>query len=110
MSGSAVLYGVDIGNSGARVAELKLEDSSFDVKLRIQWTPSPQPGQLSPDSADWLKQLEPLTNQPARWLISSVRRDATRRLVEYLAGLGHRVETLDRQRLPLAVLSALLAP
>ncbi|MEM8735773.1 MAG: hypothetical protein AAGG44_16205, partial [Planctomycetota bacterium] len=85
-------FGVDIGNSGIRVSELLVDEPRLGETLRLYWrfqtsNPAPPRHELLPDlrfdpgQEDWTEQLGPLLQQPgARWLVSSVRRDAREQL------------------------------
>jgi len=108
---------IDIGNSGLRLALLDLERQSVGEPLRISWLhscsdaataagsttqPSRPPtdhystDRYLPDSEDWFPALQRWLDQhavtaAATWLISSVRRDATARLTDFIAGRPHDV-------------------
>lgn len=103
-----VCLGVDIGNSGLKIAALDLADDSILNVYRIRWNAwdptvtDGQPGDsFLPHDRRWLQALDELVaqrllppNAPAGpaipWLISSVRRDATQLLRSHLSQLGHR--------------------
>ncbi|MEO8268571.1 MAG: type III pantothenate kinase [Aureliella sp.] len=86
-------FGVDIGNSGIRVAELNLHKRELGEMLRVDWCSADSNAvrrcdesvrRYLPEDPQWLRELERYiesneqadASQPARWLISSVRRDA----------------------------------
>ena len=109
------IFGVDIGNSGIRVTELLLASRQLGPMLRIDWWPdereSPQlktaARRFRPDDPRWLSELDGFVKQrerplcaagvvePARWLISSVRRDALHLLLDYLDAGTLDAGTLD---------------
>lgn len=91
--------GVDIGNSGLRIAELNVVESRVERTQRITWMHRPVEHQtqtserrFAPDSPDWLevigKFLSDTVRNPDRrrcvWLVSSVRRDALCVLEQYV--------------------------
>lgn len=114
-------YGVDIGNSGLRVAELDLAHRELGPMLRINWCPvksqairrcAEDTARFLPDDVAWTRQLRPLISHGLAaeaspttvWLVSSVRRDALEVLQAYLQGqVGHQIEVVDWKRLPLAI-------
>ncbi len=91
--------GVDIGNSGLRIAELNIAESKVEKTRRITWSHgntetkahSAEP-RYAPDSPAWLAVVEEFVNgtnastKIARtvWLVSSVRRDALSLLQEHV--------------------------
>lgn len=113
--------GVDIGNSGLKIARLDAWAShaqhhrtttlpAFEASeqrptsetsvqridwlhrtsLGDSWTTSQLRKRYSPNSADWLPELKALCDQwqvgdNAHWLLSSVRQDASKILIEWLA-------------------------
>lgn len=97
--------GVDIGNSGARVAELSVDSQTFQVTKRIYWrqplaeatadsSDTSQPAiesenRFLPTEQEWAEQFCRLENRSdlgheELWLISSVRRDASNVLLQAL--------------------------
>jgi pantothenate kinase type III len=98
--------GVDIGNSGLRIAELNVAESKVERTLRITWRhgdkhTDPQVSEIryAPDSPAWLPVVEQFAlaktsaADPARcvWLVSSVRRDALKLLEEHVL---QRIKTI----------------
>lgn len=94
-------FGVDIGNSGIRVAELDFGRRELGHMLRVDWCPTGLPTlqrcdpalrRYLPDDPLWLGELDRFIQlverkdaaQPPRWLLSSVRRDALRLLQDHL--------------------------
>lgn len=96
---------IDIGNSGLRLSLLDVERQGVGEPLRINWSHarSDEPTALSsassesrsladrflPDSEDWFPIVQQWLSQhnaskAATWLISSVRSDATARLIEFI--------------------------
>ncbi|MDX1927324.1 MAG: type III pantothenate kinase, partial [Pirellulaceae bacterium] len=105
--------GVDIGNSGLRVAELNIAESKVERTLRITWshgtagTRSPAAEvRYAPDSRDWLPIVENFAHETTHaasdtrcvWLVSSVRRDALQVLEEHVVRLIQRRATHDQWR------------
>ncbi len=95
-------FGVDIGNSGIRVAELDLHRRELGKMLRVDWCSADVNAvrrcddtsrRYIPGDPQWLHELDRYINsneqtsssQPPRWLISSVRRDALRLLEDHLS-------------------------
>lgn len=99
--------GVDIGNSGLRIAELNIAESKVERTLRITWSHGTGHGtshgtadirspatevRYAPDSLEWLPIVEKFANETTRatgggrcvWLVSSVRRDALQVLEEHV--------------------------
>ncbi|OYW24313.1 MAG: hypothetical protein B7Z55_02600 [Planctomycetales bacterium 12-60-4] len=91
--------GVDIGNSGLRIAELNVAEGKVAQTLRITWSHGyvgtrshSVEVRYAPDSPDWLAAIENFvtdtTNTSNRvrciWLVSSVRRDALKLLEDYV--------------------------
>ncbi len=121
------ILGVDIGNSGLRLAELNLADSCLGDMLRINWCPAdsknvrrcgPSSRRYLPDDPTWLDELQPFLERlaanepsyhsasrpvaPPHWLISSVRRDALQLLEEHVRDhFQHTVQVVTCDRLPL---------
>lgn len=114
-------FGVDIGNSGLRVAALDVSQSALGHMLRINWRPASaefvrrcdqQTSRYLPDDTQWTLRLSEFLERQAvaptttdtRWLISSVRRDALEVLQRYLrTETGHQVTVVDHSQLPLAI-------
>lgn len=98
--------GVDIGNSGLRVAKLDLSQNLIGETIRVHWRSSPHSpssGQAIrkylPGETDWLSEIESLLNceTSSEWLISSVRADALQVLLDALqqssqAQSSHRID------------------
>lgn len=91
--------GVDIGNSGLRIAELNVAESIVERTLRITWSHGKVDTQsqsaearFAPDSPDWLAIVAKFVSDTTRtsesvrcvWLISSVRRDALHLLEQHV--------------------------
>ncbi|MCA9133843.1 MAG: type III pantothenate kinase [Planctomycetales bacterium] len=116
-------FGVDIGNSGCRVAELQLATRQLGTMLRIDWCHE-QPGTVGsggpgkryrPGDPAWLLEVERFVAEqfaarhiaesaPALWMISSVRRDASKLLLNYLESRADcRVELVGYASLPLKI-------
>lgn len=113
--------GVDIGNSGLRVVELRPDSSSLGATTRIYWSfegheVKPQVGlktrveaseaRFSPGSKHWIRVLQPWFDQPGevQWLISSVRGDAQRVLADAIQKQqNHRARNITYRDLPLCV-------
>ncbi len=109
--------GVDIGNSGLRIAELDIARRRLGAMRRINWRYAPgQPGndpRYQPGDSAWLAELddffstESLASQTDAthehvWLVSCVRRDALAVLESYIARLpACRMELITHRRLPL---------
>ena len=106
MEKASRFVGVDIGNSGLRIAELNIADSKVERTLRITWSHGPvdtrshaSEVRYAPDSPEWLPIVEKFVNEPTCnskgdrciWLVSSVRRDAIGLLEEHIHG---RIKTL----------------
>lgn len=123
-------FGVDIGNSGIRVAELDLHGRELGEMLRIDWCSADlnavrrydeSSRRYLPEDPRWLRELDRYIDateqtdspQPARWLISSVRRDAARLLHDHLSQVSspkarssatrRRVVAVTHEALPLEV-------
>ncbi len=87
------MFGVDIGNSGLRIAELHVATQAIGPRMRINWLPPGTPIQsetaavrYEPADEAWLEELSEFTKvKGATWLVSSVRRDAIQVLEESLA-------------------------
>jgi len=110
-------FGVDIGNSGIRVAELDLCSRELGGMLRVDWCSADlnavrrcdeSSRRYLPEDPQWLHELDHYIDSaehsdsplPARWLISSVRRDALRLLQAHLSqasSLKARVHAARRQ-------------
>ena len=94
------VIGVDIGNSGLRVCLLDTENGDIEALVRLRWKYSNQCSQLwnnparerfLPSERAWLATFEQegdllriLNDTKLTWLISSVRRDASRVLIDWL--------------------------
>ena len=107
-------FGVDIGNSGLRIAELNLATQSLDMSHRVNWYHAPEGalqgpvplGRFLPNDATWLSELDRFLDRPGpvTWLLSSVRRDALQVLQGRLASLPEtRAHVVRYQDLPLLV-------
>ena len=98
--------GVDIGNSGLRIAELNISQSKVERTLRITWSHGnvdtrshSAEVRYAPDSPDWMAVVEKFTFETNTssdrvrcvWLVSSVRRDALSLLEEHVR---QRIKTL----------------
>ena len=78
------MFGIDIGNSGLRIAELHVATQTIGPRMRINWLPPGLPAQpenaavrYEPADEAWLSELSEFTQvEGATWLVSSVRRDA----------------------------------
>ena len=112
------VLGIDIGNSGLRIAELDVPQRRLGRMLRINWLAPGQPphdrdGQrrYPPDRPEWTGLLGEFVQAaggdpdgPTAWWISSVRRDAGAVLQQYLHDSGAmRVSMVDYHQLPLHV-------
>ena len=103
------LLGVDIGNSGLRVAQLSRD--GLGTIRRLYWTtgPNSQRGQrFEPGSDEWISCIEDLLELPnAKWFISSVRRDATAVLLSAISRfsevVAHEIRLQTLQELDLQV-------
>ena len=86
------MFGIDIGNSGLRIAELHVPSQTIGPRTRINWVPPGTPSQpetaalrYEPADEAWLDELSEFTQvEGATWLVSSVRRDAMQVLQESL--------------------------
>ncbi|MEM7557944.1 MAG: type III pantothenate kinase [Planctomycetota bacterium] len=86
------MFGIDIGNSGLRIAELHVARQTIGPRTRINWSPPGAPAQsetaavrYEPADEAWLDELSEFTQvEGATWLVSSVRRDAMQVLQESL--------------------------
>ncbi|MEZ6078685.1 MAG: type III pantothenate kinase [Pirellulaceae bacterium] len=123
-------FGVDIGNSGIRVAELDLRSRELGEMLRVDWCSADlnavrrcdeSSRRYLPEDRQWLRELDRYIESaeqsdstlPARWLISSVRRDALRLLQDHLlqaslpetrfGPVRRRVDVVIHTALPLEV-------
>ncbi len=123
-------FGVDIGNSGIRVAELHLPSRELGEMLRVDWCSTDLNAvrrcdessmRYLPDDPQWLSEIDRYiestelsdASQPSRWLISSVRRDALRLLEDHLSlaratkarplETQRQVEVVTHEALPLEV-------
>lgn len=105
------VLGVDIGNSGLKLAELSLVDRSLGKLSRINWDFGTRPehaesgASYTPGSMDWLPEVgDYLSDEPTRWFISSVRRDASQVLLARLKDESqHEVHIVRHDDLPLEV-------
>ena len=118
--------GVDIGNSGLRAVELNLTERRLGTSHRLYWSLDDSFGKPAsagnaspsahsalhepyrPDDRKWLRELRHwITSATGTdWLISSVRRDACRILVDAIAtNSNHRVLLVQHDQLPLRVLT-----
>lgn len=124
--------GVDIGNSGLRIAELEPTNDSLRLSQRISWLPSIAASDAAsaseqrikptserraessamryrPDSPEWLETLESLLlslglGDSIAWIVSSVRRDALALLEQFVnARTGDQLQIVTRHDLPLYV-------
>ncbi len=114
-------FGVDIGNSGLRIAVLNLALGQLGEMLRINWCPADSQAvrrcgddsdRFLPDDTAWTRQVAQFvaitdtdpSETTARWLISSVRRDALDVLQTYLHQQAcQRIEVVDYTHIPLAI-------
>lgn len=91
--------GVDIGNSGLRIAELNITESKVERTQRVTWSHGDVGTQMhateiryAPHSPEWLGVVEKFANDASRdsgrircvWLVSSVRRDALHLLEQHV--------------------------
>ena len=104
--------GVDIGNSGFRVARFCCNKRSFQKPIRIDWRLGREEtsGELfEPDEPGWLRQLEAIIRDndfgeaDCPWYVSSVQRAATELLVEFVENRGGQVTLIDHHLLPFQV-------
>lgn len=128
MSPQNTIIGVDIGNSGLRLARLRPSSNNnttaggFAGPIgRIDWKPRQPDAVGTPilgnrfysDDPSWLKELDRqliqigasgLPAESVYWLVSSVRRDASEILEEYLAQLHpHNWHWATRQDIDLVI-------
>ena len=121
------VLGIDIGNSGLRIAELDLTHQRIGRRRRISWqmaarsSASDEP-RFAPDSTEWLSIVEQFIQLTAvgsdaasckgiKWLISSVRRDASAVLEQFVhersqsarPGESDVWQAISRHDLPLVV-------
>ncbi len=106
------ILGIDIGNSGLRVAELNVVAARVERTVRITWNHGRVDTQsqsterrFAPDSRDWLSVVDGfLTHSDSAspesnvWLVSSVRRDALAVLEEYVSNRINTIATKDLWR------------
>ncbi len=89
------VIGIDIGNSGLRIAELDLVHRRIGRRQRISWELAAKSGKaneprFAPDSKAWLPIVEAFLADSnfgassCKWLVSSVRRDATAVLEQFV--------------------------
>jgi pantothenate kinase type III len=105
--------GVDIGNSGLRIAELNVVESNVERTLRITWSHGNVDTQsqsaetrFAPDSPDWLTVVAKFASDTTRtsdqvrcvWLVSSVRRDALNVLERHVRQRIHTHGRKDQWR------------
>ncbi|RMF36781.1 MAG: type III pantothenate kinase [Planctomycetota bacterium] len=128
--------GVDIGNSGVRIASIEVAPPKVIPLIRIPWsrpgssggpTPSgtgqpvpaddepsadgsaqtaPSGAGYQPAESHWLAALpvDWSADRPVQWWISSVRRDATRTLLERIeTAAGHQATLIQHTDLPVQV-------
>jgi pantothenate kinase type III len=103
--------GVDIGNSGLRIAELNVAQSKVERTQRITWSHGKVDTQsdsteerFAPDSPDWLAVVSRFVSDTTCnpngvrcvWLVSSVRRDALKLLEEHVSGRMQGAGPRDR--------------
>lgn len=104
--------GIDIGNSGLRIADLNIAESKVEKTKRITWShpnvdarADSSEVRFAPGSPDWLATVDEFVSGssqdsssgqygPCYWLISSVRRDALSLLEAYLL---NRIKTAAPQ-------------
>ncbi len=124
MQNRCCYLGVDIGNSGLRVAKLDTVNHALHSLLRVAWrfdehtaavvkpghnAPSTELPRYLPDSTDWLVEVEQFIHSVAEnlrlvWLVSSVRRDASSRLKQFVDGRpDDQWHAITRHDLPLDV-------
>ncbi len=108
-------FGVDIGNSGIRIAELRVPQRELGEMLRINWCPqdtnairrcSESTQRYLPSDPAWLEELAEFlpSDRPTHWLISSVRRDAYELLDAYIRRRKHdRLQRVTHASIPLAI-------
>lgn len=122
-------FGVDIGNSGMRIALLDLAHGELGKMVRVNWCPADSQAirrcdqntdRYLPDDHAWIKHIEQFiasiapdgkpdrSSHSHRWLISSVRRDALGVLQNYLQQDNfqhrcHRIEVVDYTQIPMAL-------
>ncbi len=103
--------GVDIGNSGLRIAELNVAESKVERTLRITWSHGQVDTQsqsaevrYAPASPDWLAIVARFASDRASdqircvWLVSSVRRDALNLLEQCVRQRIHTHAPRDQWR------------
>ncbi len=119
--------GVDIGNSGLRIAELDPQHDTVRLSRRITWLagstthdsemqiaqfvtrPHSDGPRFSPTSTEWLEVINTFLDEIALrssfcWLVSSVRRDALAVLAEFVAKrASDQWHVVTRHDLPLLV-------
>jgi len=112
------VIGIDIGNSGLRIAELDLANQKIGRRQRITWrhaaaqrasntsdatdaTTRPSEPRFAPDSEEWLTVIEQFLRYGTtlksgvircKWLVSSVRRDALSVLENFVIGRAENGE------------------
>lgn len=99
MESTIRFVGVDIGNSGLRIAELNVAESKVERTLRITWShgsvdtrSQSAEVRFAPDSPNWLAIVARFVSDATCnskhvrcvWLVSSVRRDALKLLEEHV--------------------------
>ena len=114
MEKASRFVGVDIGNSGLRIAELNIADSKVERTLRITWSHGLVDTQshasevrYAPDSNDWLPIVDKFVEDSASdsgvdrcvWLVSSVRRDALGLLEEHIHSRIKALAPFDQLRI-----------
>lgn len=107
-------FGVDVGNSGLRIAQLNPASQQLDSMHRVNWYHAPlgspgtasPPGRFLPFDPAWLSEIDHFLMRPgpSTWLLSSVRRDALEVLQARLdENPQTRVHVIAYQDLPLAL-------
>lgn len=117
------VIGIDIGNSGLRIAELDLVGQRIGRRRRVSWemaarTSGTDEPRFAPDSVDWLPSVQQFLDliggsgaascKGFQWLVSSVRRDAAAVLERFVrervqSGATDHWQSITRHNLPLKV-------
>lgn len=105
--------GVDIGNSGIRVAELDVAAGRLGETTRIRWHfdkhGDRRRDRHNPGSEEWLPQISQFLDAdvPSTWFISSVRGDAFRVLTDRIREYSqHRLVVVSHKHLPMEITTA----
>lgn len=97
--------GVDIGNSGLRASDLKIDEQAVVPQVRLRWGfNSEKPDRFLPENGQWLPRLQELLDDAeSYWLISSVRQDATDILTQALLDSGRSFQIITADNVPIEV-------